>query len=224
MFFCFRSGDPCPSCPHLPPARTGLHDLGCSSHLRLRPSPFLPVVRSGLAWTWPGPAGGQQGWTWMARCPAAQACTPWGCCRLLSERPSQEVEAGAGHRSLTTRVGGGCSSDSPPADRAPAVAEQHTLVRLSAPGPHCSCASLSLTCGLSGTPGRGGPCGREQLRLELTEPQFRSELNLMAWSPSPTRLELTCSDLHGKTPPGDNPLGRGLRPLEETGAWGPGRG
>ena len=45
------------------------------------------------------------------------------------------------------------------------------------------------------------------------------------------KLELTCSDLHGKTAPGDNPLGRGLRPLGEVGLgpqkglgheWGPG--
>lgn len=37
----------------------------------------------------------------------------------------------------------------------------------------------------------------EQLRLELSEPQFRSELNSGPGPPAPTRLELTCSDLQG---------------------------
>lgn len=80
-------------------------------------------------------------------------------------------------------------------------------------------------------PWAGRAVRAEQLSLELTEPQFRSELSSGPGPPAPTRLELTCSDLYGKTPPGDNPLGRGLRPLGEVGLgpqkglgheWGPG--
>lgn len=80
-------------------------------------------------------------------------------------------------------------------------------------------------------PWAGRAVRAEQLSLELTEPQFRSELSSGPGPPAPTRLELTCSDLHGKTAPGDNPLGRELRPLGEVGSghqkglgheWGPG--
>lgn len=118
----------------------------------------------------------------------------------------------------------------PPQTEPPLAAEQHTLVRLSAPR-----ATLQLRFPIADLrPERDPWAGRavraEQLRLELTEPQFRSELSSGPGPPAPTRLELTCSDLHGKTPSGDNPLGRGLRPLGEGGLgpweglgheWGP---
>ena len=110
-----------------------------------------------------------------------------------------------------------------PQTEPPLAAEQHTLVRLSAPR-----ATLQLRFPIADLrPERDPWAGRavraEQLRLELTEPQFRSELSSGPGPPAPTRLELTCSDLHGKTAPGDNPLGRGLRPLGEVGL-GPQKG
>lgn len=48
-------------------------------------------------------------------------------------------------------------------------------------------------------PWAGQAVRAEQLRLELSEPQFRSELNSGPGPPAPTRLELTCSDLQGKS-------------------------
>lgn len=47
-------------------------------------------------------------------------------------------------------------------------------------------------------PWAGQAVRAERLRLELSEPQFRSELNSGPGPPAPTRLELTCSDLQGK--------------------------
>lgn len=47
-------------------------------------------------------------------------------------------------------------------------------------------------------PWAGQSVRAEQLRLELSEPQFCSELNSGPGPPAPTRLELTCSDLQGK--------------------------
>lgn len=60
-------------------------------------------------------------------------------------------------------------------------------------------------------PWAGRAVRAEQLRLELSEPQFRSELSSGPGPPAPTRLELTCSDLHGKT------WGRGPGPWGEVG-------
>lgn len=48
-------------------------------------------------------------------------------------------------------------------------------------------------------PWAGQAVRAEQLRLLLSEPQFRSELNSGPGPPAPTRLELTCSDLQGKS-------------------------
>lgn len=88
------------------------------------------------------------------------------------------------------------------------AAEQQTVVRLSAPR-----ATLQLRFPIADLrPERDPWAGRavraEQLRLELSEPQFRSELNSGPGPPVPTRLELTCSDLHGESPPGDSTQGR----------------
>ena len=125
------------------------------------------------------------------------------------------VGAGGPAAALTAR---------PPQTEPPPAAEQHAVVRLSAPR-----ATLQLRFPIADLRPERDPwvCGAvraEQLRLELTEPQFRSELSSGPGPPAPTRLELTCSDLHGKSPPpGDNPLGRGLRPLGEVGL-GPRKG
>lgn len=60
-------------------------------------------------------------------------------------------------------------------------------------------------------PWAGQAVRSEQLRLELTEPQFRSELSSGPGPPAPTCLELTCSDLHGESPWETAPrLGSGL--------------
>ncbi|KAJ1066060.1 hypothetical protein K5549_013573 [Capra hircus] len=118
------SGDPCPSCPHLP-RHTALADLSTAT----TPPPELP-------------AG------------------------LLTEPPL--------------------------------AAEQHTLVRLSAPR-----ATLQLRFPIADL--RRRAVRAEQLRLELTEPQFRSELSSGPGPPAPTRLELTCSDLHVTYEDGEKP-------------------
>lgn len=105
----------------------------------------------------------------------------------------------------------------PPPQTEPApAAEQQTVVRLSAPR-----ATLQLHFPIADLrPERDPWAGRavraERLRLELSEPQFRSELNSGPGPPVPTRLELTCSDLHGESPGGQHP-GQGLRPLGEVG-------
>lgn len=85
------------------------------------------------------------------------------------------------------------------------------MVRLSAPR-----ATLQLRFPIADLrperdPWVGGAVRAEQLRLELTEPQFRSELSSGPGPPAPTRLELTCSDLHGKSPPRRQPLGQGAQ-------------
>ncbi|XP_027436314.1 autophagy-related protein 2 homolog A isoform X1 [Zalophus californianus] len=85
------------------------------------------------------------------------------------------------------------------------AAEQQTVVRLSAPR-----ATLQLRFPIADLrPERDPWAGRavraEQLRLELSEPQFRSELNSGPGPPGPTRLELTCSDLHGTYEDGEKP-------------------
>ncbi|XP_034869063.1 autophagy-related protein 2 homolog A isoform X3 [Mirounga leonina] len=85
------------------------------------------------------------------------------------------------------------------------AAEQQTVVRLSAPR-----ATLQLRFPIADLrPERDPWAGRavraEQLRLELSEPQFRSELNSGPGPPVPTRLELTCSDLHGTYEDGEKP-------------------
>lgn len=102
----------------------------------------------------------------------------------------------------------------------PPAAEQQTVVQLSAPQ-----ATLRLLFPIADLrPERDPWAGRavraEQLRLELSEPQFRSELSSGPGPPAPTRLELTCSDLHGESLQKVAP-GAGTRPLEEVGL-GPG--
>ncbi|XP_044895453.1 autophagy-related protein 2 homolog A isoform X3 [Felis catus] len=87
----------------------------------------------------------------------------------------------------------------------PPAAEQQTVVRLSAPQ-----ATLRLRFPIADLrPERDPWAGRavraEQLRLELSEPQFRSELSSGPGPPVPTRLELTCSDLHGTYEDGEKP-------------------
>ncbi|XP_029812574.1 autophagy-related protein 2 homolog A isoform X2 [Suricata suricatta] len=87
----------------------------------------------------------------------------------------------------------------------PPAAEQQTVVRLSAPR-----ATLRLRFPIADLrPERDPWAGRavraEQLRLELSEPQFRSELSSGPGPPVPTRLELTCSDLHGTYEDGEKP-------------------
>ncbi|XP_039100718.1 autophagy-related protein 2 homolog A isoform X1 [Hyaena hyaena] len=93
----------------------------------------------------------------------------------------------------------GLLMESPPAP------EQQTVVRLSAPR-----ATLRLRFPIADLrPERDPWAGRavraEQLRLELSEPQFRSELSSGPGPPVPTRLELTCSDLHGTYEDGEKP-------------------
>ncbi|XP_057584173.1 autophagy-related protein 2 homolog A isoform X3 [Hippopotamus amphibius kiboko] len=87
----------------------------------------------------------------------------------------------------------------------PPAAEQHTEVRLSAPR-----ATLQLRFPIADLrperdPWAGGAVRPEQLRLELIEPQFRSELSSGPGPPVPTRLELTCSDLHVTYEDGEKP-------------------
>ncbi|XP_047374675.1 autophagy-related protein 2 homolog A isoform X4 [Sciurus carolinensis] len=87
----------------------------------------------------------------------------------------------------------------------PPATEQQTVFRLSAPR-----ATLRLRFPIADLrPERDPWAGRavraEQLRLELSEPQFRSELSSGPGPPAPTRLELTCSDLHGIYEDGEKP-------------------
>ncbi|XP_029422190.1 autophagy-related protein 2 homolog A isoform X2 [Nannospalax galili] len=87
----------------------------------------------------------------------------------------------------------------------PQATEQHSVFRLSAPQ-----ATLRLRFPIPDLrPERDPWAGRavraEQLRLELAEPQFRSELNSGPGPPAPTRLELTCCDLHGTYEDGEKP-------------------
>nr|XP_020020532.1 autophagy-related protein 2 homolog A isoform X3 [Castor canadensis] len=85
------------------------------------------------------------------------------------------------------------------------VTEQQTVFRLSAPR-----ATLRLRFPIADLrPERDPWAGRavraEQLRLELSEPQFRSELSSGPGPPGSTRLELICSDLHGIYEDGEKP-------------------
>lgn len=87
----------------------------------------------------------------------------------------------------------------------PPTTEQQTSVRLSAPR-----AVLRLCFPVADLrPDRDPWAGRgvraEQLRLELSEPQFRSELSSGPGPPAPTRLEMSCSDLHGTYEDGEKP-------------------
>ncbi|KAM6161060.1 autophagy-related protein 2 homolog A isoform 2-T2 [Erethizon dorsatum] len=87
----------------------------------------------------------------------------------------------------------------------PLATEQQTVFRLSAPR-----ATLRLRFPIADLrPERDPWAGRavrvEQLRLELSEPQFRSELSSGPGPPAPTRLELTCSDLHATYEDGEKP-------------------
>nr|XP_012318457.1 autophagy-related protein 2 homolog A isoform X3 [Aotus nancymaae] len=83
--------------------------------------------------------------------------------------------------------------------------EQQTVLQLSAPR-----ATLRLRFPIADLrperdPWAGQAVRAEQLRLELSEPQFRSELSSGPGPPVPTRLELTCSDLHGIYEDGEKP-------------------
>ncbi|XP_059257936.1 autophagy-related protein 2 homolog A isoform X1 [Mustela nigripes] len=105
----------------------------------------------------------------------------------------------------------------------PPAAEQQTVVRLSAPR-----ATLQLRFPIADLrPERDPWAGRavraEQLRLELSEPQFRSELNSGPGPPIPTRLELTCSDLHGTYEDGEKPPVPCLRVSKALDPKSPGR-
>ncbi|XP_021494042.1 autophagy-related protein 2 homolog A isoform X1 [Meriones unguiculatus] len=87
----------------------------------------------------------------------------------------------------------------------PQATEQQTVFRLSAPR-----ATLRLHFPIPDLrperdPWAGQAVRAEQLRLELSEPQFRSELNSGPGPPAPTRLELTCSDLQGIYEDGEKP-------------------
>ncbi|XP_008578194.1 PREDICTED: autophagy-related protein 2 homolog A isoform X1 [Galeopterus variegatus] len=87
----------------------------------------------------------------------------------------------------------------------PPATEQQMVFRLSAPR-----ATLHLRFPIADLrperdPWAGGAVRAEQLRLELSEPQFRSELSSGPGPPTPTRLELTCSDLHGIYEDGEKP-------------------
>nr|XP_012633460.1 autophagy-related protein 2 homolog A isoform X2 [Microcebus murinus] len=96
----------------------------------------------------------------------------------------------------------------PPASlltESPPVAEQQTVFRLSAPR-----ATLRLRFPIADLrperdPWAGQAVRAEQLRLELSEPQFRSEFSSGPGPLTPTRLELTCSDLHGIYEDGEKP-------------------
>ncbi|CAD7670108.1 unnamed protein product [Nyctereutes procyonoides] len=119
-----------------------------------------------------------------------------------------DVELGALDRLAALLRLATISPPEPPAglltEAAPA-AEQQTVVRLSAPR-----ATLQLRFPIADLrPERDPWAGRavrtEQLRLELSEPQFRSELNSGPGPPVPTRLELSCSDLHGTYEDGEKP-------------------
>ncbi|XP_012969474.1 LOW QUALITY PROTEIN: autophagy-related protein 2 homolog A [Mesocricetus auratus] len=87
----------------------------------------------------------------------------------------------------------------------PQATEQQTVFRLSAPR-----ATLRLRFPIPDLrperdPWAGQAVRAEQLRLELSEPQFHSELNSGPGPPAPTRLELTCSDLQGFYEDGEKP-------------------
>ncbi|XP_023593991.1 autophagy-related protein 2 homolog A [Trichechus manatus latirostris] len=108
----------------------------------------------------------------------------------------------------------------------PAVAAEQqtrTVVWLSAPR-----ATLQLRFPIADLrPERDPWAGRavraEQLRLELSEPQFRSELSSGPGPPAATRLELTCSDLHGTYEDGEKPPIPCLRVSKALDPRGPGR-
>ncbi|XP_055987729.1 autophagy-related protein 2 homolog A [Sorex fumeus] len=120
-----------------------------------------------------------------------------------------DVELGVLHRlTVLLRQASVPPTEPPPTGlltETPPAPEQQTVVRLSAPR-----ATLRLRFPIADLrPERDPWAGRgfraEQLQLELTEPQFRSELSSGPGPPAPTRLELTCSDLHGTYKDGDKP-------------------
>nr|XP_006980752.1 autophagy-related protein 2 homolog A isoform X2 [Peromyscus maniculatus bairdii] len=87
----------------------------------------------------------------------------------------------------------------------PQTTEQQTVFRLSAPR-----ATLRLRFPIPDLrperdPWAGQAVRADRLRLELSEPQFRSELSSGPGPPAPTRLELTCSDLQGIYEDGEKP-------------------
>ncbi|KAF6102204.1 autophagy related 2A [Phyllostomus discolor] len=111
----------------------------------------------------------------------------------------------------------GLLTESPPA------AEQQTVVRLSAPR-----ATLQLRFPIADLrperdPWAGQAVRAEQLRLELSEPHFRTELSSGPGPPTPTRLELTCSDLHGTYEDGEKPPVPCLRVSKALDPKSPGR-
>ncbi|XP_016063918.1 PREDICTED: autophagy-related protein 2 homolog A [Miniopterus natalensis] len=104
----------------------------------------------------------------------------------------------------------------------PPAAQQETVVQLSAPR-----ATLRLHFPIADLrperdPWAGQAVRAEQLRLELSEPQFRSELSSGPGPPAPTRLELTCSDLHATYEDGEKPPVPCLRVSKALDPKGPG--
>lgn len=88
----------------------------------------------------------------------------------------------------------------PPQTETPPATEQQTVVQLSAPR-----ATLQLCFPIADLrperdPWAGQAVRTEHLLLELSEPQFQLQLSSGPGPPAPTRLELTCSDLHGESP------------------------
>ncbi|XP_005384601.1 PREDICTED: autophagy-related protein 2 homolog A isoform X3 [Chinchilla lanigera] len=105
----------------------------------------------------------------------------------------------------------------------PLATEHRTVFRLSAPR-----ATLRLRFPIADLrPERDPWAGRavraEQLRLELSEPQFRSELSSGPGPPAPTRLEITCSDLHATYEGGEKPPVPCLRVSKTLDPKSPGR-
>ncbi|XP_073073660.1 autophagy-related protein 2 homolog A isoform X2 [Manis javanica] len=87
----------------------------------------------------------------------------------------------------------------------PPATEQQTVVQLSAPR-----ATLQLCFPIADLrperdPWAGQAVRTEHLLLELSEPQFQLQLSSGPGPPAPTRLELTCSDLHGSYEDGEKP-------------------
>ncbi|XP_027264310.1 autophagy-related protein 2 homolog A isoform X6 [Cricetulus griseus] len=118
-----------------------------------------------------------------------------------------DVELGSLDR-LATLLRQTTTPSEPPAGlltEPPQATEQQTVFRLSAPR-----ATLRLRFPIPDLrperdPWAGQAVRAEQLRLELSEPQFRSELNSGPGPPAPTHLELTCSDLQGIYEDGEKP-------------------
>ncbi|XP_006901527.1 PREDICTED: autophagy-related protein 2 homolog A [Elephantulus edwardii] len=138
-----------------------------------------------------------------------------------------DVELGALER-LTTLLCQATSTQPDPEDSVGLMTEpqraleQRTVVWLSAPR-----ATLRLYFPIADLrPERDPWAGRavraEKLRLELSEPQFWSELSSGPGPPTSTRLELSCSDLHGTYEDGEKAPIHCLRVSKALDPRGPG--